>query len=184
MPYVSQVATGRQPYIRRFGSDYPTPDGTGVRDYLHACDLADAHLCALRWLDGAQGARTFNLGTGRGYSVLEIIGAYEKACDHELPGNSWSADLAMWRAPTQTPAWPLTNCTGMPRATSKTFAATPGTGRATTPTATPQTEVQTNKKPRSKAGLFVEAGAGKRNRTPDLLITNGKVYRYPLIYLP
>jgi len=85
MPYVSQVATGRQPFIRIFGSDYPTPDGTGVRDYLHVCDLADAHLCALRWLEEAQGARTFNLGTGRGYSVLEIIGAYEKACGHALP---------------------------------------------------------------------------------------------------
>lgn len=85
MPYVSQVATGRQPFIRIFGSDYPTPDGTGVRDYLHVCDLADAHLCALRWLDSAEGVRTFNLGTGRGYSVLEIIDAYEKACGHELP---------------------------------------------------------------------------------------------------
>lgn len=85
MPYVSQVATGRQPFIRIFGNDYPTPDGTGVRDYLHVCDLASAHLCALRWLDRAEGAKTFNLGTGRGYSVLEIIRAYERACGRELP---------------------------------------------------------------------------------------------------
>ncbi|AGI22872.1 UDP-glucose 4-epimerase [Pseudomonas sp. ATCC 13867] len=85
MPYVSQVAAGKQPKIRIFGNDYPTPDGTGMRDYLHVCDLAHAHLCALRWLDGASGAKVFNLGTGRGYSVLEIIRAYEKACGHALP---------------------------------------------------------------------------------------------------
>ncbi|OWP48096.1 UDP-glucose 4-epimerase GalE [Pseudomonas nitroreducens] len=85
MPYVSQVATGKQPFIRVFGNDYPTPDGTGVRDYLHVVDLANAHLSALRWLDRASGAKTFNLGTGRGYSVLEIIHAYEKACGRELP---------------------------------------------------------------------------------------------------
>lgn len=85
MPYVSLVATDKQPFIRIFGNDYPTPDGTGVRDYLHVCDLANAHLCALRWLDNASGTKTFNLGTGRGYSVLEIIRAYEKACGRQLP---------------------------------------------------------------------------------------------------
>jgi UDP-glucose 4-epimerase len=78
MPYVSQVAVGRLPELRVFGSDYPTRDGTGVRDYLHVVDLAIGHVRALE-RTGAGGLLTVNLGTGRGYSVLEVVNAFEKA---------------------------------------------------------------------------------------------------------
>jgi UDP-glucose 4-epimerase len=78
MPYVSQVAVGRLPELRVFGNDYPTRDGTGVRDYLHVVDLAVGHVRALE-RTGAGGLLTVNLGTGRGYSVLEVVNAFEKA---------------------------------------------------------------------------------------------------------
>ena len=79
LPYALQVAVGRRPALRVFGSDYPTPDGTGVRDYIHVVDLALGHLKALERLPKVDGCRPFNLGTGRGYSVLEVIKALEKA---------------------------------------------------------------------------------------------------------
>jgi UDP-glucose 4-epimerase len=79
-PYVTQVAIGRRPHVQVFGNDYPTPDGTGVRDYIHVCDLADGHVAALRRLLDGPGSFTVNLGTGRGYSVLEVLRAFEAAC--------------------------------------------------------------------------------------------------------
>jgi UDP-glucose 4-epimerase len=79
LPYALQVAVGQRPVVRVFGSDYPTPDGTGVRDYIHVVDLALGHLKALERLPDIDGCRAFNLGTGRGYSVLEVIKALEKA---------------------------------------------------------------------------------------------------------
>ncbi|MCI5222257.1 MAG: UDP-glucose 4-epimerase GalE [Candidatus Electrothrix sp. AR4] len=79
MPYISQVAVGRLEQLAVFGSDYPTPDGTGVRDYIHVVDLAKGHLCALEKLKEQPGVVTYNLGTGQGYSVLEMIKAFEKA---------------------------------------------------------------------------------------------------------
>jgi len=79
MPYISQVAVGRLPRLKVFGNDYPTPDGTGVRDYIHVVDLADGHLAALARLRDRQGVLTVNLGTGRGTSVLEMIRAFESA---------------------------------------------------------------------------------------------------------
>ena len=85
LPYVSRVAAGELPFVRVFGGDYDTPDGTGVRDYIHVMDLAEGHLLALPWLEKNRGARAFNLGTGRGYSVLEIIAAFEKACGRPVP---------------------------------------------------------------------------------------------------
>ena len=107
LPYVSQVAVGKLKEIHVFGNDYPTPDGTGVRDYIHVVDLARGHVAALRWLEGTVGTGTvedaaslvgptdeeglrhgvavFNLGTGTGTSVLQIIHAFEEACGHELP---------------------------------------------------------------------------------------------------
>ena len=84
LPYVAQVAIGRLPYINVFGNDYNTPDGTGVRDYIHVVDLAAGHVKALRKLAEGSGVSVYNLGTGNGYSVLEVIRAYEKACGHEL----------------------------------------------------------------------------------------------------
>ena len=79
MPYVAQVAVGKRPALQIFGADYPTPDGTGVRDYLHVVDLAEGHVAALRHLLGGAGSLTVNLGTGRGSSVLELVHAFERA---------------------------------------------------------------------------------------------------------
>ncbi len=85
MPYVAQVAVGRRSALNVFGNDYPTPDGTGVRDYIHVVDLARGHLAALSALDGRTGALAVNLGTGRGYSVLEIVRAFERASGRSVP---------------------------------------------------------------------------------------------------
>ncbi len=85
MPYITQVAIGRLPRLRVFGNDYPTKDGTGVRDYLHVVDLATAHVCAVEKLPSKPGVLTCNLGTGRGSSVLEMIAAFEKATGVEIP---------------------------------------------------------------------------------------------------
>ena len=79
MPYVAQVAVGRLQCLRVFGNDYPTPDGTGVRDYIHVVDLARGHVAALNKLRDNPGAVVYNLGTGRGYSVLEMVAAFERA---------------------------------------------------------------------------------------------------------
>ena len=78
-PYVTQVATGRRPYLNIFGDDYDTPDGTGVRDYIHVVDLARAHLCALNRARSVHGVEHYNIGTGHGYSVLDIVHAFEEA---------------------------------------------------------------------------------------------------------
>ena len=79
MPNVCQVAVGRRPELKVFGNDYPTHDGTGVRDYIHVMDLAQGHLDALAWLKNNTGANEFNLGTGHGYSVLDVVNAFEQA---------------------------------------------------------------------------------------------------------
>lgn len=85
MPYVAQVAVGRMPRLRVFGDDYPTPDGTGVRDYIHVVDLALGHVAALARLFDAAGNFTLNLGTGRGYSVLDVVRAFESASGITIP---------------------------------------------------------------------------------------------------
>lgn len=85
MPFVAQVAVGRREKLMVFGGDYPTADGTGVRDYIHVVDLADGHVRALEWLADNGGAKIWNLGTGRGYSVLEVREAFEKASGVEIP---------------------------------------------------------------------------------------------------
>ncbi|AQZ95298.1 UDP-glucose 4-epimerase GalE [Halopseudomonas phragmitis] len=85
MPYIAQVAVGLRAALQVFGSDYPTPDGTGVRDYIHVMDLASGHVRALEWLAKGQGVRAFNLGTGQGYSVLDMLRAFEQACGKALP---------------------------------------------------------------------------------------------------
>ncbi|MBW1644774.1 MAG: UDP-glucose 4-epimerase GalE [Deltaproteobacteria bacterium] len=85
LPYISQVAVGRLDELAVFGNDYPTPDGTGVRDYIHVVDLAHGHLKALERLAANPGVVTYNLGTGRGYSVLEVIAAFEKASGRRVP---------------------------------------------------------------------------------------------------
>ncbi|MEO8080501.1 MAG: UDP-glucose 4-epimerase GalE [Caldimonas sp.] len=85
MPFVSQVAVGQRERLRIFGGDYATPDGTGVRDYLHVSDLAEGHVAALRHLLDGKGSITANLGTGRGASVLELVRAFEKASGRSVP---------------------------------------------------------------------------------------------------
>lgn len=85
LPYVSGVAAGTLEKLHVFGNDYPTPDGTGVRDYIHVVDLAKGHLAALRYADGHTGTEVFNLGTGHGYSVLEIVKAFETANGVSVP---------------------------------------------------------------------------------------------------
>ena len=71
--------------VRVFGNDYPTPDGTGVRDYIHVVDLARGHVAALNWMDGKTGVEVVNLGTGKGSSVLDVVAAFGRACGRELP---------------------------------------------------------------------------------------------------
>ncbi len=85
VPYIAQVAVGKRECLNVFGDDYPTPDGTGVRDYIHVVDLAIGHVCALKKMETDKGVLIYNLGTGKGYSVLEVLHAYEKACGKELP---------------------------------------------------------------------------------------------------
>lgn len=85
MPYISQVAVGRRKKLHIFGGDYPTPDGTGVRDYIHVADLASGHIAALDWLQQHKGVHTFNLGTGQGKSVLEVVRAFEAVNGKHVP---------------------------------------------------------------------------------------------------
>ncbi|GAA6131563.1 UDP-glucose 4-epimerase GalE [Halopseudomonas sabulinigri] len=85
MPFIAQVAVGRREQLSVFGGDYATHDGTGVRDYIHVMDLAEGHVRALEWLDRSTGIKAFNLGTGQGYSVLDMLHAFEKACGKPLP---------------------------------------------------------------------------------------------------
>jgi UDP-glucose 4-epimerase len=85
MPYVAQVAVGKLPRLRVFGNDYPTPDGTGVRDYIHVVDLARGHLAALHRLEQRPGVVTYNLGTGHGYSVLDMVAAFERSSGRPVP---------------------------------------------------------------------------------------------------
>ncbi len=85
MPYIVKVASGENPKLNIFGSDYPTLDGTGVRDYLHIMDLAQGHLAALKYLNNNKGWHAFNLGTGIGYSVLQIIEAFSKVSGKSIP---------------------------------------------------------------------------------------------------
>lgn len=85
LPYVAKVAAGQLPFLQVFGDDYDTPDGTGVRDYIHVVDLAKAHLKALQRADKVTGVEYYNIGTGVGYSVLDIVHAYEKASGLAVP---------------------------------------------------------------------------------------------------
>ena len=85
VPYVAQVAVGKLEAVQVFGDDYDTPDGTGVRDYIHVVDLATGHVAALDWMNGREGVEVFNLGTGQGTLVLEVVRAFSAACGRELP---------------------------------------------------------------------------------------------------
>jgi len=85
LPYITQVAIGKLRELTIFGNDYPTPDGTGIRDYIHVVDLAEGHLSALKVIESKSGVGIWNLGTGQGYSVLEVIHAFEKVSGRHVP---------------------------------------------------------------------------------------------------
>lgn len=85
MPYIEKVAEGTLPFLNVFGKDYPTVDGTGVRDYIHVMDLADGHLAALKKMESDSGCNVYNLGTGQGYSVLQMVEAFSKVNDVNIP---------------------------------------------------------------------------------------------------
>ncbi|MCQ2537525.1 MAG: UDP-glucose 4-epimerase GalE [Lachnospiraceae bacterium] len=85
VPYVAQVAVGKREFVNITGTDYDTPDGTGVRDYIHVVDLAKGHVAALKKIEDNSGVTIYNLGTGKGYSVLEVVNAFSKACGRDLP---------------------------------------------------------------------------------------------------
>ena len=104
MPYVAQVAIGQRPFLNVWGNDYPTPDGTGVRDYIHVMDLAEGHVAALDYLSRHSGLLTVNLGTGSGTSVLQMVTAFERASGQRVPvrmGPRRAGDVAQcWADPT------------------------------------------------------------------------------------
>ncbi len=85
MPYITQVAVGKRPYLGVFGNDYDTHDGTGVRDYIHVVDLARGHVCALSAIERSCGLAIYNLGTGKGYSVLDIVKSFENVNGVKVP---------------------------------------------------------------------------------------------------
>jgi len=107
VPYIAKVAVGELDKLHVYGNDYPTPDGTGIRDYVHVVDLAKGHVAALKKLEEKCGLFVCNLGTGKGYSVMEVLRAYEKACGKELPyvvDPRRPGDVAeLWSDPTK--AW-------------------------------------------------------------------------------
>ncbi len=101
VPYIAQVAVGKRDELAVWGADYPTIDGTGVRDYIHVVDLADGHLCALQALQARQGVHVWNLGTGKGHSVLEVLRAFEQASGRQVPyriGPRRAGDIAEYYA--------------------------------------------------------------------------------------
>jgi UDP-glucose 4-epimerase len=104
MPYIAQVASGQRPFLNVWGNDYPTPDGTGVRDYIHVMDLAEGHVAALDYLSRNSGLLTANLGTGSGTSVLQMVTAFERASGQRVPvqmGPRRAGDVAQyWADPT------------------------------------------------------------------------------------
>ena len=85
MPYITKVATGELPRVNVFGNDYPTPDGTGVRDYIHVMDLATGHVNAIDKIKENPGVKVYNLGTGKGYSVLDVIKNFSEASGIDIP---------------------------------------------------------------------------------------------------
>jgi UDP-glucose 4-epimerase len=105
MPFVAKVAAGQLPKLRVFGGDYPTPDGTGIRDFIHVVDLAEGHLAALEMRAGVPGVHTYNLGTGQGHSVLEVVKAYEeesgRPVPYEIVGRRPGDVAASWADPTK-----------------------------------------------------------------------------------
>ncbi len=104
VPYIAKVVSGQREYLNVWGNDYDTPDGTGVRDYIHVVDLARAHVKAIEYALNHKGTEVINIGTGKGYSVMEVLKAYEKACGKEIPYrimNRRPGDIAICYADTE-----------------------------------------------------------------------------------
>ena len=112
MPYIAQVAVGRRESLAIFGNDYPTEDGTGVRDYIHVMDLADGHVAAMEKLAGKQGVHIYNLGAGIGSSVLDVVNAFSKACGKPVNYHFAPRRDGDLRPTGLTPAKPIASSTG------------------------------------------------------------------------
>ncbi len=134
VPYIAKVAVGKLEKVHVFGNDYPTPDGTGVRDYIHVVDLARGHVAAIKKLEQKPGLFICNLGTGHGYSVLDVINAFSKACGKEIPMSSTRAAPATSPSAGAIPPRPSVSSAGRPSTALRKCAPTAGTGRATTRT--------------------------------------------------
>lgn len=109
MPYIARVAVGRRDSLAIFGNDYPTEDGTGVRDYIHVMDLADGHVVAMEKLANKRGVHIYNLGAGVGGSVLDVVNAFSKACGKPVNYHFAPRRGATFRPTGRTPAKPTVN---------------------------------------------------------------------------
>ncbi len=136
MPYMMQVAVGRLEKLTVFGTDYDTPDGSGVRDYIHVMDVADAHRVAMDHLDDHHGLRTLNIGTGTGVSVLELLATFQEVCGVTVPHEIAGRQPGTRPAPSPTPAGWTRSGAGGPPGTCGPCARTPGVSRAFIRTAT------------------------------------------------
>ncbi len=136
MPYISQTAIGKRDHLNVFGNDYPTPDGTGVRDYIHVVDLAKGHVAAIRYLMSHTGEGIFNLGTGHGYSVLDMVHAFEEANGVKVPYEITARRPGDLPTCTQTRRRASRCSAGRRRRALSRCAATAGTGRSRIRTAT------------------------------------------------
>ena len=128
VPYIAQVAVGKLACLGVFGDDYDTPDGTGVRDYIHVVDLAVGHVKAIKKLEDKEGVSIYNLGTGKGYSVLDVVKAYEKACGSRSSTRSSPEDPAISPSAMQIRPRRRRSWAGWPREESRRCAPIPGDG--------------------------------------------------------
>ena len=169
MPYITQVAIGRREKLTVFGNDYDTPDGTGVRDYIHVVDLAEGHLCAIQYAEQHTGCEIFNLGTGRGVSVLEMVNTFSEVNHVPVPYVIGPRREAIWQPSMPTLPRPKPCSAGKQRRPSQICAATAGTGRAKT-----RTDIKT--RPAEAFGLRWFSVKMKAARVCELLFYVGIPY--------
>lgn len=177
MPFVAQVAVGRRERLAIFGDDYDTHDGTGERDYIHVVDLAAAHLAALDRSGRASGCEAFNIGTGRGVTVKELVAAYERACGRPLPVTIAPAAPATWRSAMPRPTRPNACLAGRRAWMWTPCAPRHGCGSPATQRAMPATiDRRTMRNPRlSPAVGRAKENANDRNRRPQAQVLEGAV---------
>ncbi len=128
MPYIAQVAVGRRDSLAIFGNDYPTEDGTGVRDYIHVMDLADGHVAAMQQLADKPGVHIYNLGAGVGSSVLDVVNAFSKACGKPVSYHFARVVMATCLLTGPMPPKPIKSLTGVLPARLMKWHRIPGTG--------------------------------------------------------